>query len=60
MFPVEEAIVVQKFLEEVGNIVDEEMEEEMSSEQLMEKLEQLEVCTRKDTVWVAPATQQIY
>lgn len=44
MFPVEEARVVQELLEQVGNEVveDEEAEEELTSEQLLEKLERLE------------------
>jgi len=40
---VEEARVVQEFLNDVSNAVDEEIEEELSSEELLEKIEQLEV-----------------
>ena len=50
MFPVEEAQAVQEFLDVVSNAMEEDLEEELSSEQLMEKIEQLEVCVGEEGV----------
>ena len=47
VFPVEEAKDVQDFLDDVAMaIVEDENEEELSAEDLMEKLRQLEVCIK--------------
>jgi hypothetical protein len=43
VFPVEEARVVQEFLSAVEGEVEEEVNEEMSADQLLEKLERLEM-----------------
>ena len=43
MFPVEEARVVQEFLSAVEGEVEEEITDEMSADQLLEKLERLEM-----------------
>ena len=43
MFPVEEARVVQEFLSAVEGEVEEEIGEEMTADQLLEKLERLEM-----------------
>ena len=43
MFPVEEARVVQEFLSAVEGEVEEEISEEMTADQLLEKLERLEM-----------------
>ena len=43
MFPVEEARVVQAFLSAVEGEMEEEITEEMSADQLLEKLERLEM-----------------